>query len=359
MNEIPKVHPIDPYLTTVIAKIDRDNIDMKAIDQAAAFIQKGGLVAFPTETVYGLGADVFSPESINQIFRVKGRPNDNPLICHVSDMEMLNRLAAFVSDDAKKLIKKFWPGALTIIFPKNEKVPTEVTAGLNTVGVRMPSHPIAFQFIKQSKTPIAAPSANLSTKPSPTVGRHVIEDLNGRVEMIIDGGECDIGVESTVLLLAEDPVILRPGGVTLEMLREVLPNTRVYKMSTNKELEAHPPTPGMKYRHYAPKVDTIVVTGHDDTKRVEKIKELCNEYKSQNKKVGVVSWSIPSVELTGCKEIKVEGDNFKGMAHWLFMDMRDLDGTVDVIIIEGVDEVKEGLAVMNRAKKAAVKVIEV
>ncbi|ELP93151.1 sua5, putative [Entamoeba invadens IP1] len=354
-NEMPKIHPIAPYLTTKVITIDRDNINMSEMTEAAEIIQTGGLVAFPTETVYGLGADVFHPESINQIFRVKGRPNDNPLITHISDLKMLDRLAAFVSDDAKKLIAKFWPGALTIIFPRAKGVPDEVTAGLDTVGVRMPSHPIAYNLIRLANTPIAAPSANLSTKPSPTLGSHCVDDLNGRVEMIIDGGACDIGVESTVLMLSpKGPVILRPGGVTLEMLREVIPTTCVYKMSTNKTLEAKPPTPGMKYRHYAPSVETVVVVGN---KRVEKLEELCQDYKQEGKRVGLVTWSMTNTE--NCEIVlKVDGDKYKGMAHALFMDMRDLDKKVDVIFIEGVDEIKEGLAVMNRAKKAAVRTIE-
>ena len=353
-NIKPTIKPIEPYLTTTIIQINRDNFQGEELSKAAQIIQEGGLVCFPTETVYGLGADAFNPNALNQIFKVKGRPNDNPLICHISDLTMLKRLTRHINENAEKLMKRFWPGALTIIFPKANEVPREVTAGLDTVGVRMPSHPIAFEFIKQCQTPIAAPSANLSTKPSPTIGRHCIEDLNGRIEMIIDGGNCDIGVESTVLLLGDDhPIILRPGGVTLEMLQEIIPSTTTYKISTNLELENKPPTPGMKYRHYAPSVDTIVIIGE---KKKEMIFDLTSKYLTDGKKVGVVAWSISQIHSTFF--IKIDGDKYKGMAQHLFCSLRDLDGKVDIILIEGVEEIKEGLAVMNRAKKAAVQVIE-
>lgn len=353
-NQIPNLKPIDPYLETKIITINPNEFKSEELYEAAEIIQKGGLVCFPTETVYGLGANAFNPTAINQIFKVKGRPNDNPLICHISDYEMLNTLTNHVSENAKKLMKKFWPGALTIVFPRHPNVPSETTAGLNTVGIRMPSNRIAFELIKYSKVPIAAPSANLSTKPSPTIGKHCVDDLNGRIEMIIDGGKCDIGVESTVLLMTEEcPVIVRPGGVTLEMLREVIPETRVYKVSTNVEMEMKPPTPGMKYRHYAPSVDTIVVVGN---KKSDKIVELSKMYKLKGKKVGVVCWSINQLDCDCFR--KIDGDEYKGMAQHLFVNLRDLDGKVDIILIEGVDEIREGLAVMNRAKKAAVEIVE-
>lgn len=236
------------------------------VDIAAQIIKDGGLAAFPTETVYGLGADALNGKAVAEIFKAKGRPMDNPLIVHISDISQVYGIVRDFPEKAQSLANKYWPGPLTMIMKKKDIIPVEVSAGLDTVAVRFPSHPIAQRLITLAGTPIAAPSANLSGKPSPTEFSHVVEDLSGKVGAIIDGGSCNVGVESTVITLATDtPRLLRPGGITLEQLREVIGEVDVDKAVFAKPDDNTPvASPGMKYKHYAPKTRVIIINAGSD-----------------------------------------------------------------------------------------------
>jgi len=314
---------------------------------AARFILKGKLVAFPTETVYGLGADALNGEAVRKIFKAKGRPADNPLIIHIAEFRDLKRLADEVPREAELLAKKFWPGPLTMVLPKGEKVPYATTGGLDTVAVRMPAHPIALALIRASR-PIAAPSANISGKPSPTSAEHVIDDFYGRIECIIDGGPTMIGVESTVVdLTSDEPTLLRPGGVTLEEIEEVVGKVKVHPAVKGKPADLAR-APGMKYRHYSPNAQVIVVEGERERVR-EKIDELVKKYRLKGLKVGVMATEEHEADV-----FFNLGKSEEEVAKNLFLALRDLDKKgVDVIIAEGVEEKGLGLAVMNRLRKAA------
>ena len=235
------------------------------VEKAAQIIKNGGLVAMPTETVYGLAADALNGNAVANIFKAKGRPMDNPLIVHISDISQITGLVREFPENARRLAEKFWPGPLTIILPKSDNIPDEVSAGLDTVAVRFPSHPVAKALIGAS-CPLAAPSANLSGSPSPTTLRHVIDDMNGRIDAIIDGGDCAVGVESTVITLAEvKPRILRPGGITAEQIRSVIGETDIDAAVTAPLADGQKASsPGMKYKHYSPKAEVILLDGSDD-----------------------------------------------------------------------------------------------
>ncbi len=235
------------------------------LNEAAEIINKGGLVAFPTETVYGLGADGLNPNAVKKIYIAKGRPSDNPLILHISCIKELNRLVKEVNETAKVLMEKFWPGPMTLVFKKSDSVPDVISGGLDTVAVRLPSNDIARELIACAKTPIAAPSANTSGRPSPTKATHVFEDLNGKIDMIIDGGSCDIGLESTVIdVTGEAPVILRPGKISYEDIKEFFPDVIYDKHLTEKTPVSKPKSPGMKYKHYAPKGELYILDGKNE-----------------------------------------------------------------------------------------------
>ncbi len=325
--------------------------DREKLEKAANYIREGELVAFPTETVYGLGANVFNSVAVRKIFAAKNRPPDNPLIVHISNREMLEELVSLIPKGAEELMKKFWPGPLTLIFPKSDAVPDAVTCGLPTVAVRMPSHPIALELIKKSRVPIAAPSANLSGKPSPTRIRDVIEDMDGRIACIIDGGDCEVGVESTVLDLNSNvPTILRPGGVSREELEKVLGRVMVYEGGAEK-----PASPGMKYRHYAPKAKVILVEGGKE-KILKKVASLVEEQKKAGKKVGVLM--LGEKKVAGGDVVMSLGRTGAQAGKNLFALLREMDRKgVDMIIVEGVEETGRGLAVMNRLRKAASQII--
>ena len=249
-------------METKIIQIDGENIDNDLMKEAAKIIKSGGLVAFPTETVYGLGANGLDQEAVKKIFIAKGRPQDNPLILHVHSIDQVKELVDDIPDLAKKCMKEFWPGPLTILLKRSNKVLDVITAGLQTVAIRMPENNIALDLIKLSKTPIAAPSANTSGRPSPTSAKHVVEDLSGKVDMIIDGGSTGIGLESTVLDLSTDiPMILRPGGVTEEDLRKIIPNIAIDSSIIKSDDNIIPKSPGQKYRHYAPKSEMLLFSG--------------------------------------------------------------------------------------------------
>lgn len=307
-------------------------------------------MAFPTETVYGIGANIFNEEAVKNIFKAKGRPADNPLIVHISDFEMLNEIVEFIPDSAKILMDAFMPGPLTIIMKKSKKVSSLITAGLDTVAIRFPSHPVAKKLIEYSNVPIAAPSANLSGKPSPTIVRHVIDDLSGRVEAIIDGGTCDAGLESTVIdCTAEIPVILRPGIITLEDIKEYIPDAEIDRHVLNAVMPGDTPKcPGMKYRHYAPDAKVFVVEGKKENV-INKIKELLLENKSL--KTGVLCCSGENYECD--KIINIENGN-KGYAHGLYTNLRLFDeASINVVFAEFYIDDKYAVSVKNRLYKSA------
>ena len=252
-------------METKVAIIKDINKDIKFIEEAGAIIRDGGTVAFPTETVYGLGANALDEEAVKKIFIAKGRPQDNPLIVHVCSKN-ISELVKEVPEVAQRMIDKFWPGPLTIILEKNDIIPNMTSANLNTVGIRMPSSEIALKLIELSKRPIAAPSANISGRPSPTEVERCIEDLNGKVDYIIGGESSDIGVESTIIdCTVNPPLVLRPGGITLEMLKEIDSNIEIDSALKSKPTENFKPkAPGMKYRHYAPKAHLKIIKGKNE-----------------------------------------------------------------------------------------------
>jgi|SRR5690554_1301701 len=268
----------------------KGNAEERHIQEAAAVLKNGGLVAFPTETVYGLGADIYQPESVKRIFLVKGRPGDNPLIVHLSMVQQVSQVAEEIPDSFWILAKRFLPGPLTVVLPKKDSVSPLVSAGLSTVAIRVPAHPVAARFLQEAKTPVAAPSANLSGRPSPTRGAHVIEDLQGKVEIILDAGPTGVGVESTVLdLTGQAPRILRPGGVTLEMLRETLGGSVEAPDVIHSD---RPLAPGMKYRHYAPEAPLCLLSGEPAAVDGELCKRLSDpEFVSGKKKVAVLAFT--------------------------------------------------------------------
>lgn len=347
-------------MKTIIKKLlfdeNNNNLNDEVLVTAAEILRKGGLVAFPTETVYGLGGDAFDETAAGRIYAAKGRPSDNPLIVHISDIKDLARVSDEIPECAYKLADEFWPGPLTVILKKNDKVPMSVTGGLDTVAVRLPSHPVARAIIAQSGTLIAAPSANLSGKPSPTIGSHVVEDLDGRIDMIIDGGSIDIGLESTIVdLTGEIPMILRPGYVTKEMLENVIGKVEIDPaIMCGVKADVAPKAPGMKYRHYAPKAELIIVKG-EEIKVIEKLKELLQEGLSQGLKVGIMTTKEKESLFTGGEIICLgSGEDGSEIARHLFGTLRSFDELgVDVIYSEAFDEEGIGQAIMNRLRKAA------
>ncbi|MBE7049351.1 MAG: threonylcarbamoyl-AMP synthase [Ruminococcaceae bacterium] len=321
------------------------------ISEAAECIKNGGTVVFPTETVYGLGGDAFNEKAIDKIYNAKGRPGDNPLIVHISGFDELDNLVSEIKEYAKILMEKFWPGPLTLIFKKKPTVPLKVTAGRNTVAVRFPSNETAQRLIKEAGTPIAAPSANLSGSPSPTVCSDVIDDLFSRVDYIIDATGCEIGLESTVVDVSTDEVvILRPGGVTLEMIREYIPDAKLDSGLIDED--AIPKCPGLKYTHYSPKADVVVVQGEKDKVR-EYISSKVDEFS------GVISYKSGAYESAGL--VLYAGNNMEEYAHNLFSHLRTFDKhNIKKVYAEFSPEPGMGVAVQNRLyKSAGHKIIEV
>jgi len=304
---------------------------------AADIIRNGGLVAFPTETVYGLGADAFNVDAVKKIFEVKGRPSDNPFILHVPSLADVEQVA-FLTEDAKKIFTAFSPGPITVLLKKKPTVPSEVTANLDTVGVRIPSHKLALEFLRACKTPIAAPSANKSKRVSPTQAVHVYEDLNGLIPLILDGGACGVGIESTVLSLVYEPTVLRPGAVTIERLKEILPNVK----SHSGKVESTPASPGMKYKHYSPTVPCAVF--YDVSKAKEEYAKHAN----------AVVFALDSglTDFKGMNAVSL-GANGEQAANRIFALFREYEKKADFILIEALEEKDVGAAVMNRLKKSA------
>eukprot|EP01102_Stenamoeba_stenopodia_P021556 TRINITY_DN8722_c0_g1_i1.p1 TRINITY_DN8722_c0_g1~~TRINITY_DN8722_c0_g1_i1.p1 ORF type:complete len:419 (+),score=71.35 TRINITY_DN8722_c0_g1_i1:253-1509(+) len=415
-NEKPSQR-IERSFTTQVLKADDEN----SLTEAVKWLRAGEVVAFPTETVYGLGANALDPKAVSRIFEAKGRPSDNPLIVHVSSVEMLSTLIEERSFQTLKgsvywdLISKFWPGPLTILFRKSELVPKAVTAGQPTVAIRMPSHPIARRLIELAGVPVAAPSANLSGRPSPTCASHVYSDLAGRIPCIVDGGPTTFGVESTVVDLEScvtgRPLILRPGGVTLEQLRELIPTIESYEEAAHgSKLKEKPPTPGLKYTHYSPNATVILIlpklsvagdTENFDVNTMrEQVVELVKKARDGGEKVGIVHTHPNTIHYPiellqhsryikfnsgrtteehsnnnsddddndiviyelgiGLKERKeeVETEDTLVVAKGIFQALRDLESMkVDTIVVEGVLERHIGRAVMNRLRKAATRIL--
>lgn len=373
------IYKLNEYITSG----DISEEDMEKLNEAGEILRNGGLVAFPTETVYGLGGNALLKKASKDIYAAKGRPSDNPLIVHISDMDELPQLVETVPEMAAKLADSFWPGPLTMVMRKSDIVPYETTGGLDTVAVRMPEHKVANMLIKLSGVPVAAPSANISGRPSPTTAAHCIEDLSGRIEAIVDGGASSIGVESTIVdLSGEDPVLLRPGAVTLEMLRACLSRDVLLDPALEKPLDKdiRPKAPGMKYRHYAPKAPMIIIQTEykedllDQEKdlteltdcAIKNIEEKCFE----GLKTGIIC-SDETKEIYMHEIYNKEGRLYKyrntieimsagsrmdeiTIAHNLFAVLRDMDEkSVDFIVAEGISQKKLGYAIMNRMKKAA------
>lgn len=319
------------------------------LQKAGKILRQGGLIGIPTETVYGLAANAFNGAAVADIFKAKCRPMDNPLIVHIAEFKEWKPLVSFISEEAEILAEKFWPGPLTIILPKSDLIPDEVSAGLSTVAVRMPSHPVAREIIKAAGVPLAAPSANLSGKPSPTTAEHVLHDMDGRIEGVVDGGESNVGVESTVITLAEDvPTLLRPGGITLEQLREVLGevkvNHAVYDQLKEGEKAA---SPGMKYKHYSPAANVIVLKGSTE-KYVKYVNDHAGEtvaalcYEEERDKLNVKTISCGRAE------------NSMSQAHNLFDALRKADEIGAKVAYAHYPSTQGvGLAVYNRLMRAA------
>lgn len=342
-------------MKTQIITLDENNIDAEAIQKAGNIIKNGGLVAFPTETVYGLGGDALNEESSAKIYAAKGRPSDNPLIVHIATMDALPFIAGPIPPQAYALAEAFWPGPLTMIFQKTGQVPFATTGGLNTVAVRMPSNPIARELILASGGYIAAPSANRSGRPSPTLAKYVIEDLDGRIEMILDGGSCDIGLESTIIDLSEkEPMILRPGYITEAMMERVIGNVTIDQTILDASSKTPPKAPGMKYRHYAPQGNLVIVEGKEGVV-IDYINSKLQEASAQGKKTGVIATdeTYGQYHADVRKSLGSRSDE-EAIAHHLFEILRQMDDEkVEMIYTESFESHGLGQATMNRLLKAA------
>ena len=342
-------------MKTKVAIIKNLNEDKDFINEAGNIIKSGGTVAFPTETVYGLGADALNGEAVKKIFLAKGRPQDNPLIIHVSSKK-IEKFVKDVPPVAEKLMDKFWPGPMTIILNKKDIVPDETSAGLSTIGVRMPNSEIALKLIEAAGVPIAAPSANISGRPSPTDVERCIEDLDGKIDYILGGERSDIGVESTIVdCTVNPPMVLRPGGITLEMLRTVDENIVIDEALKKKpSADLKPKAPGMKYRHYAPKAKLKIISGKNE-KTVEKMCKMLENYIKNNSKVAIITTDENIDRFKNCEVLSLGRKyDLNEIAKNLFETLRKCDDLgVQYILCQGFEENGVGLAIMNRLNKAA------
>lgn len=342
-------------MKTKVSEIKNVTEDEEKIKEAADVIKNGGLVVFPTETVYGLGADALNAEAVEKIFKAKGRPQDNPLIIHVASKNV-ELYAEEIPEVANQLIDKFWPGPLTLILKKKSVIPGVTSANLNSIGIRMPDNEIARKLIELSNTTIAAPSANISGRPSPTDLQRCIEDLDGRVDCILGGPQSDIGVESTIVdCTVVPPLVLRPGGITLEMLREVDSRIEIDEAIMQKPKDnLKPKAPGMKYRHYAPKAKVTIISG-ERKKTVEKVKEMVHYNIEKGKNVCILTVEENEKEYTeGVKIILGSTFDLSTVAKNLFEALRRCDDLgADIILAEGYEHKGVGVAIMNRLNKAA------
>lgn len=343
-------------METKLVKIENIKDAKKDIEEAAKLIREGEVVAFPTETVYGLGGNGLLPDSVHKIYAAKGRPSDNPLILHVCDMKMVESLVKDIPEYAKKAMEHFWPGPMTVILPKADQVPDCVTGGLDTVAIRMPDHPVALELIRRSQVPIAAPSANTSGRPSPTKAEHVMEDLSGKIPMILDGGAVLVGVESTIIdFTGEVPVILRPGWITKETMEDFLGCEVLMNTSLKASDHGVPRAPGMKYKHYAPKAQMILVLGDDQKKVVNYINQLAQEERSKGKKIGVIASDETKTSYQADEVVSVGARaHLETVTAHLYDVLREFDHKdVDMIYSEGFEGEPLSEAIMNRMVKAA------
>ena len=338
-----------------IISMTEEKIDKEGIKRAGEILKNGGLVAFPTETVYGLGGNALDPQASMKIYAAKGRPSDNPLIIHIADMESLKKIVREIPEKARILAEKYWPGPLTMILQKADIVPAETTGGLESVAVRFPSDKIAQELIRAAGGYVAAPSANTSGRPSPTTASHVKEDLGERIDMILDGGTVGIGLESTIVDFTEEmPVVLRPGYISLEMLKETLGEVKMDKGLISPDSKVRPKAPGMKYRHYAPKAELSIVEG-EISKVVKAINDFAKEAEKQGKKAGIIATEETKEQYT-CGIVKCIGsrEEEETIAHNLYEVLREFDQCeADVIYSEAFYTPRMGQAIMNRLLKAA------
>jgi len=345
---------------TELLRINSKRPNESIIARASKLISSGEIVAFPTETVYGLGANALDPSAISKIYQMKGRPSDNPLIVHIADMKMLRRLVSEISPRDMRIIKKFWPGPVTLVLKKSKIVPKITTGGLGTIAVRMPRNKIALALIKRSGFPIAAPSANISGRPSPTNASHVKDDLDGKVKLILDGGSTEIGIESTVIdMTLRTPVILRPGGISKESIEDEIGEVHFHHslLGLHRRTKKINKSPGMKYRHYSPNARVVIVEG-SRIRAKAKIIELTEKLKHEGKKVSIMTASKslkPNVD-----SVLYMGNTLDTIARNLFANLRKADSDhIDVIVVQGIHYNNTGFAIMNRLKKAAAETIKV
>lgn len=342
-------------METKLLAIDKEIIDEKLLEEAGNIIKNGGLVAFPTETVYGLGGDALNPDSSAKIYAAKGRPSDNPLIVHIADMEALSGIVEFIPENAIKLAAAFWPGPLTMIFKKSDKVPFETTGGLDTVAVRMPDNKIALEFIRKSGGYVAAPSANKSGRPSTTKAEHVLEDMKGRIEMVIDGGTSTIGLESTIVDLTDKtPTILRPGFISIKSLSRVVGDVIFDPAIMDDDSKTAPRAPGMKYKHYAPKGDLVIIKG-DEQAVISYIRAQTKKALADGERVGIIATqeTYLNYQATVVQNIGSRDDEAT-IARRLYAVLREFDADdITRIYSEDFNTPNIGQAIMNRLIKAA------
>lgn len=340
-------------MKTLIKEIDINKPDQDLISLFANMLADGKTVIFPTETVYGLGANALDEDAAIKIYQAKGRPSDNPLLVHVADKEDVYDLVENVDDRAKLLMDKFWPGPLTIVFKKKAIIPDRTSGGLDTVAIRMPSDQVARDLIRQAGVPIAAPSANISGRPSPTKPEHIIRDMDGRVDGILVGGPCDYGVESTIIDLSEDlAMVLRPGSITLEMLGEVLGRVDLDPSLKNKDDNIRAKAPGMKYKHYSPQAQVYIVKADDLEGFAERVDSLCEDNAKKGLKIGVMTMNYDQHSYQA-KVFDLGGSDTE-VAKNLFDNLISLDReSIDIAYVPYFEERGIGVAIMNRLKKAA------
>ena len=358
--------------TKIVRIEDKMPVREELLEEAARILREGGLVAFPTETVYGLGGNALDADASRKIYAAKGRPSDNPLIVHIAGIEELAPLVEEIPESARRLAEAYWPGPMTMILKKSASIPAETSGGLDTVAIRMPADPVANALIRLAGVPVAAPSANTSGRPSPTTAEHVIQDMDGRIDVILDGGAVQVGVESTIVDLSGDhPVLLRPGAVTVPMLEKILGPVELDPVLTRPVgPDVHPKAPGMKYRHYAPKAEMILVEAEncggtaessgsmeeDSAMRVvREINRLAEEALRTGKRPGILATdeTAPLYRTGEVRSIGRRSDE-ASVAHNLFAVLREFDSIgVDIIYSEAFPEDDLGLAIMNRMNKAA------
>ena len=338
-----------------VVAMDGEHLNEEAIKKAGQILKDGGLVAFPTETVYGLGGNALDPRASMKIYAAKGRPSDNPLIVHIAELEKLKEITTKIPEGARILAEKYWPGPLTMILPKADIVPKETTGGLDSVAVRFPSDVIAQELIRAAGGFVAAPSANTSGRPSPTLAQHVEEDLGDAIDMILDGGQVGIGLESTIVDFTEEiPVVLRPGYISLEMLQETLGEVRMDKGLLITDNSVHPKAPGMKYRPYAPQAELAIVEGPTE-KVISYINQMTEEASKKGLRIGIIAADETAARYkNGVIRSIGSREEEETIAHHLYEVLRDFDGDgVSVIYSEAFYTPKMGQAIMNRLLKAA------